>query len=295
MAEAMMSKESQLCAVCDSGDIVLWCTKDGYKILMCRCCGFKYAEFSGPSDFLEKHYGEDFYKNGHDKVGYADYLGDKPNHMRLNKKRVKFVEKYVDGGKLLDVGCAAGYFLEALGSEWDVYGCEPGPGIAKVAAEQFGDRIVATSLEQYSTKLTFDVITLWDVLEHAIDVNSLIDKAHSLLNDDGWLFLSTPDAGSPAAMLLGTRWYNYCPPTHLNYFSIFNIKRFLDKHGFQKKKLTFVARHISLAEIALHLAYTLNSSRIRGLYEKLSDGSRWNLNLPFSAFDEFHIACKKIG
>lgn len=289
-----MPESARLCAVCDSSHSRLLFEKAGYAIMRCARCGFKYAEFSGSHDFYRDFYTKEYFENGHNKYGYADYLGDESNHLRINGKRARFVEQFVQGGRILDIGCAAGFFLDCLGPSWDKYGCEPSTAMAELAREKYGDRITAASSEEYESHHSFDVITAWDVIEHVIDLDSFMHNIRALLKEDGYFFLSTPDAISPAAVILGKRWYHYIPPSHLQYFGFFTITRFLKKHGFRKLKLRFFTRYFSLAEILLNVSYMVGSSRLRSLSEGLSESSVWNFSIPYNVCDELTVASRRI-
>ena len=187
------------CAVCGSFQPELLFEKDGYDVLRCGNCGFRYAHFEPGEDFAREFYTDDFFKDGYHKNGYIDYVADRHNHKRMAIQAIKFIERYVRGGTLLDVGCAAGYFLESLGPAWEPYGCEPSQGMAALARKQFGDRISHVPFEDYQPDVSFDVVTMWDALEHVVDPAECIRKAHRVLRDNGYLFLRTPDAGSPGS------------------------------------------------------------------------------------------------
>jgi len=282
------------CIVCGSDRSKFLFEKNGYSMRRCRSCGFEYADFKPHEEFTRDFYTDDFFRNGHQKYGYADYLAEKANIMKLNAKRVGFIEKYVKGGALLDVGCAAGFFLEALGPHWDLYGCEPSAGMASTARMTFGDRIVPQSFERYEPDRKFNVITLWDALEHLVDPAVCIRKVFSLLENDGYLFIGTPDTISPAAKILGRRWYHYIPPTHLHLFNRWNIFTFLRNNGFKVKRIVYFGRHMTLSELVLNIGFVLESSRLLKISERLLNAGQWNLSVPYRVFDEMFIMARKI-
>ncbi len=267
--------------------------KNGYNILRCASCGFKYVDFETHEGFARDFYTEDFFTAGHDKYGYADYLSEKPNLMRGNARKIAFIERYVRGGSILDVGCAAGFFLEALGPTWDPYGCDASSAMARVAKEKFPERIAEAGFEEYSPGRTFDVITMWDVIEHVADPVACIKKISSLLNDDGFLFIGTPDTASPVVHILGKRWYHYIPPTHLHFFSRWNIPIFLRNNGFAMKRLRYFGKYVTLAEIMLDLSYMFRHAGLRRLSEKVANHPSWNLNIPYMVFDDMVVMARK--
>lgn len=283
----------RVCAACGYSRAKFLFEKDGYRILRCRNCCFEFVDFGTDREFASDFYTKDYFVNGHGKRGYADYLKEKPNIMHSMMKRVRFMETYISGGSILDVGCAAGFFLEALGSKWEIYGCEPSEAMAQVAGDKFGDRITRSILEDYEPGRLFDVITMWDCLEHTVDPASFMQKALSLLKDDGFLFLGAPDAGSPAPRVLGRYWYYYVPPSHLQYFDRWNIKVFLERNGFRMRRLAYFSKYVSLAEILANLDYMFGSQGLKSASERLLQSSRWNLSIPYMVFDDMIIMARK--
>lgn len=283
----------RVCAACGYPRSKFLFEKDGYSILRCKNCCFEFVDFQPGDGFTSDFYTKDYFVDGHDKCGYADYLQEKPNLMRSNIKRVRFIENYVSGGSILDVGCSAGFFLEALGPRWDPYGCEPSGAMVEFAREKFGERITRAALEEYEPGRTFDVITMWDCLEHTVEPNLFIRKALSLLKDDGFLFLGTPDAGSPAPRVLGRYWYYYVPPSHLQYFDRWNIEIFLERNGFRMRRLVYFAKYVSLAEIVANLGYMFGNQGMKQLSERLLRLSRWNVSIPYMVFDDMVVMARK--
>ncbi len=177
------------------------------------------------------------------------------------------------------------------------------PGIGMVATllpswpgwrrKQFPERITEVGFEDYSPGRTFDVITMWDVIEHVADPVACLKKASSLLNDDGFLFIGTPDTASPVVHILGKHWYHYIPPTHLHFFSRWNIPIFLRNNGFAMKRLRYFGKYVTLAEIMLDLSYMFRHAGLRRLSEKVSNYPSWNLNIPYMVFDDMVVMARK--
>lgn len=199
----------------------------------------------------------------------------------------------MQGGALLDVGCAAGFFLEALGPSWQSYGLEPCEEMARVAREKFGDHITIGTFEDYASHRTFDVITLWDVIEHVVHPKAVLQKVHTLLRPGGFLFIGTPAAESPAAKMLGKHWYYYVPPAHINFFDRWTIKTLLEATGFDCKNRLYLPKLVSLSEIVLNLSFMIRSHRIRLLSEKIARNSRWNVSLPYMVYDDLLVVAQK--
>ncbi|MDQ7785158.1 MAG: class I SAM-dependent methyltransferase [Desulfomonilaceae bacterium] len=270
--------------------------KSGYEVLKCHTCGFRYANFDPGNNFAREFYTDDFFTNGYHKNGYIDYVADERNHKMMATAALKLIERYVAGGALLDVGCAAGYFLEVLGPAWTPYGCEPCEAMAIAARKRFGAGIAHAPFEEYLPEVSFDVVTLWDSLEHVVDPAMCIRKAHGILRENGHLFLRTPDAGSPAAIVLGKAWYHYAPPGHLHFFDRKTISLLLERNGFRMLRIVYLARYVSLAEIVINLGLMLNMQMLKDFSGSLMNNSRWNVTIPYHVFDEMVVvAVKKPG
>jgi len=123
----------------------------------------------------------------------------------------------VQKGSLLDVGCATGDFLQAFHaiSDWDVMGLEIVPEAA-AAARAKGLSIIEKNLEHANLEAaTFDVITLWDVLEHMPDPAQILKICYEVLKPGGMLVIKCPDPSGKEAALFKESWIGYEAPQHL--------------------------------------------------------------------------------
>jgi SAM-dependent methyltransferase len=137
-------------------------------------------------------------------------------------------------GRLLDVGTAAGAFLAAARARgWEVEGCEPNRWLAEWGSRHYGIQIRQGDIfDQALPAESFDVVTLWDVIEHTPDPGRVVRHAQALLKPGGTLVVNYPDRGSWIARLLGRRW-PFLSSVHLYYFTRETIARLLERHGFQ--------------------------------------------------------------
>jgi len=281
------------CPICEHSRSEFMFRKEGFDIVQCSVCQARYVDHQLGETFAADFYTDDFFRDGYHKYGYVDYVGDAANHRRMAAGMIRFMKRHVNGGRLLDVGCAAGYFLETLGPEWDPYGCEPCRGMAEIAQKKFGDRIEVTPFEEYRTEMKFDVVTMWDSLEHVVEPALCIAAIHGLLKDSGVLFLRTPDAGSPAAKLLGRSWYHYGPPGHLHFFDRKTVTALLGRHGFRVRRVVYLPRYVSLSEILINLGAMLGSKALKRISARLAASPRWNVSIPYQVFDEMVVMASK--
>lgn len=135
---------------------------------------------------------------------------------------------------ILDIGCAGGAFPMAANElGFSIVGVEPSRWLSEEARNRYGLDIRAGTLASQDFRpVSFDIITLWDVIEHLTDPGQEVDRIHNILKDDGLLVVNYPDNDSFARRLLGRRWPFYLS-VHLIYFTPKTIRRFLNEHGFE--------------------------------------------------------------
>jgi SAM-dependent methyltransferase len=152
---------------------------------------------------------------------------------RTFRRLLKSLSRVVATGRVLDVGCATGFFLEvAAEAGWDVYGVELSTYAAELARDKFGDRVFSGTLEQaaYPDEF-FDLVMLSDIIEHVPDPRSFLREVRRVLRPGGVVALVTPNSESMSARLMGRHW-NHFNAEHLHYFSPAAITRLLVTSGF---------------------------------------------------------------
>ncbi len=145
----------------------------------------------------------------------------------------KITKEFGRKGKFLDVGCAAGFLLAAAKEKgWDVHGVEPSKWLGSYGSKRFGIDIDAGTLEEqkYAAK-SFDVVCMFDVLEHVPDPAATLLECKRILKDDGMLVVNYPNIGSLWARAAGKKWW-FLLSVHLTYFTPKTIKKMLEKTGF---------------------------------------------------------------
>lgn len=150
-------------------------------------------------------------------------------------KRSHYITRFKKGGKLLDIGCASGTFLNAMRNfgHWDLSGVELSDYAARIAREQFHLNVFTGSLENSNyPDQSFDVVTLWDVLEHLHDPVKSLQEINRILKYDGLLVLRSPNGDSWDAKLFGQYWAGLDSPRHLYVFTPSTLSKALDASGF---------------------------------------------------------------
>ncbi|HUP40047.1 MAG TPA: class I SAM-dependent methyltransferase [Vicinamibacterales bacterium] len=137
-------------------------------------------------------------------------------------------------GRLLDIGTGGGSFPHIASQRgWKVEGCEPNRWLCEWALEHYGLPIrPGTVFDQQYPPNAYDVVTLWDVLEHTPDPKAEVREAHRLLKDEGLLVINYPDIGSWVARVMGRSWV-FLLDVHLYYFTRATIRKLLEDAGFE--------------------------------------------------------------
>ena len=169
----------------------------------------------------EELYTEDYFSGGVDGA-YRDYEGSQKTLQHEFHSQVQFLRSYLpEGGKLLEVGCAYGFFLQQAKSHFDVYGLEIAQsGVDFCHRNNLSNvRRGAVTEEFLSFFGPFDAVVLLDVIEHIDDVSETMRLLLGYLRDGGVLMVTTGDWGSLSARVAGKRWRLLTPPLHLWFFT----------------------------------------------------------------------------
>jgi SAM-dependent methyltransferase len=188
------------------------------RLLRCTSCGLVFRSFRPTSGQLSN-----LYRVADD----ITYEAEMPNRLRTARRHQRIVERHVlCNGSLLDVGCASGAFLRLMReSGWSVTGVEPSLAQARRAVEALGEgaNIQQCVLQEASLKGGFDLVTMWDVLEHVTSPSEFLGLAAAQLRPGGYLVLNVPRIDSVAARLLRSRW-PVLLAEHLCYFTVPSLR-----------------------------------------------------------------------
>lgn len=216
------------CRVCGGGE--------GYeptlgRLERCRACGFvTYRDFDRSA--LAEIYDEEYFAGEE----YPDYLGQQDSLRRSMRHHLEQMWRYNPRrGALLEVGCAYGLFLDEARPHFQrVEGIDISAAPVAYARERLGLDATAGEFPAavYEGK-TFDVVCMWDTVEHLPSPEEYLEKAAGLLGEGGMVFLTTGDIGSLNARWKGEGWRQIHPPSHLHYFSRRTITLLLERLGFE--------------------------------------------------------------
>lgn len=150
------------------------------------------------------------------------------------QKRLKFIECFKKSGSICDLGCATGDFLREVKfhNNWQGYGVEPNPFASNIAREVGLNVETASFLDNPFPGMNFDVICMWNVIEHLPDPLGTLHEINKRLNPGGLLVFTTPNLESFDARLFGRYWIGYELPRHFFVFSKTTLLKYLRKTNF---------------------------------------------------------------
>ena len=175
--------------------------------------------------------------------GYSTHYIDKQEKkLRRARRMVRRLARTVPHGRWLDVGCSAGFTLQAAREAgFDPCGVEVDPLGVKYATEVFGlKNVFLGSLEEQNfPDGFFDVITVVEVIEHVPNLNKFCQELKRVLAPTGLIYLTTPDVAHWRTPRPLHRWEAILPSQHLYYFNKNTLQRLLEKHGLKIIKKRF--------------------------------------------------------
>jgi 2-polyprenyl-3-methyl-5-hydroxy-6-metoxy-1,4-benzoquinol methylase len=257
----------QNCPVCNSvvAKDHLKCTDytasgEEFNLKICNECSFCITT-PRPIDLSKYYISEDYISHSSKARSLFDHIYVLARKFAI-KNKFQLVQSYLESNgtpSILDVGCGTGEFLKYCSSKnWRVSGVEPSEKALKAASN--------LSFEIYSSiaevNHSFNLITLWHVLEHIPELNTTLQNLRNLLKDNGTIFIAVPNFNSYDAQHYKSFWAGYDVPRHLWHFSKSSMQKTLDNNGLKLVRV---------------LPMKMDSFYVSLLSEKYSNNNRLNL------------------
>jgi len=216
-------------------------------LVKCGDCGFVTAPLEGPLD-AALLYNEAYFCGAE----YLDYAADERLFKRNFRRRLRDLLRWKQGGRLLEIGAAHGFFLDLARRHFEVVGVEINPQAAAHARSRglrvFSGDLLSVDAAELGGPL--DVAVMLDVIEHLERPDLHLARLAQLCPPGAVLLITTGDAGSWVARRRGRRWRLVHPPTHLHYFDRHTLGRLLARHGFEVREVRTAGVSRSLRQIA---------------------------------------------
>jgi len=220
------------CPLCGGGQRRHLVTKRGCHVVRCGACGLVYVWPQPTPDELEA-----FYSSG----GYHAEVDEAERHHSFARRLAQIEALAPRRGRVLDVGCSKGYFLDVACAEgWDTVGVDLNRNAVDAARARGLDVRHGDLCAQEFADASFDVVTLFDLIEHTTDPRTTLAACHRLLRPGGLLMVTTPNIDGLVpratywlfARTLGA-WDHPTPPGHLVQFSRRTLRRMLESTGYE--------------------------------------------------------------
>ena len=263
-------KKKTLCRLCGSKKSREKFNKNKYVVLKCLDCGFIYLNYQPSLKDLKNFYQKDYFIDGIQKMGYYDYLSERETIIKNSQKRLGEIEGFIKPGRLLDIGCACGFFLKTASTVWETSGVEISPFAASWASNNLELNIFPGDLKEANFPSShFEAVTCWDTIEHLTHPKETLLEIRRILKKGGILALSTGDIGSFLAKISGVHWHLLNLPQHLSFFDKKRLTPLLENSGFRILKIKNDGNWYSLPYLLFSLKTRSGGKIFSWLYEKI--------------------------
>lgn len=247
------------CPVCGSPDIKnVLSVKDytvsnkTFVIAECNSCSLRFTQDVPDAASIAPYYkSENYISHTNTSKGLINRLYQSVRKRTLKQKR-RLIERAsgIKKGRLLDVGSGTGAFAnEMQQAGWQVTGLEPDADARAVGKQSYNIDLADIGQFYQLQESSYDVITMWHVLEHVHDLQGYIAKLKLLLTENGKLFIAVPNYTSKDAAAYKEQWAAYDVPRHLYHFSPRSMQVLMEKHGLrilQHKPMWYDSFYVSM-------------------------------------------------
>lgn len=234
-------KKLDTCPVCQSENILktldvkdYFLSQEHFSIWKCLNCDLLFTNPRPENENLAKYYDSpDYLSHDTEDNGAIGKLYSFLREINIRRK-YKIIRALHDTGKILDIGCGTGELLNYFQNrKWECFGIEPNASARNFAKSHYHLQVEEEQNLQNLPDTSFDIISMWHVLEHVPDVNERLQVAKRILHDNGYFIIALPNPISPDAMYYKEYWAGLDVPRHLSHFSPKAFKKLAKLHGLQ--------------------------------------------------------------
>lgn len=241
------------CPCCKKNNNFLFIEKDFFKYLKCNSCSFIYV-----SPLIKEKELISIYKNSSYSNSWGKILSNK-TEVKFNENKFLSLFKNINSfkkekGKILDVGCATGHFLDICHkNDWETHGIELNDYERKIAIKK-GHKVFKDKIElNYLKKNTYDVVSILEVLEHVYNPDKVIKSIKRILKNNGLLVVIVPNVDSLAANIMQGRCNMFLGMSHINMFDPTTLKSFIERYSFKEIYKTTITSELNVINNYLNM------------------------------------------
>ena len=229
------------CPVCGSQELDpflstrdFFLSGEEFTISKCGKCGFRFTNPRPEANELGRYYqSTDYISHSNTRKGLFASVYQLVRKYTLSRKYA-LLRKFHQQGKILDIGCATGQFLNYMESRgWVATGIEPDEKTRNRAISEFGLKVFPEDQLNVFENASFDVISMWHVLEHVSMLDQRMEQLKRLLKPGGTLIVALPNCNAYDARKYGMFWAGYDVPRHLYHFTSSDVEFLFGKYGFK--------------------------------------------------------------
>ncbi|MGQ9888939.1 MAG: class I SAM-dependent methyltransferase [Aggregatilineales bacterium] len=250
------------------------------------------CEIEPGAEHAQRVYDDSYFLGG--GAGYPDYLGEAKLLIKHSERYGRLLSRYMQAGRVLDVGAAAGFIVKGLhNTGWVGMGIEPNARMADYGRSVLGVNGQTSTLEQLSADERFDLVSMIQVVAHFYDIRQAFKQAAAVTKPGGCWLIETWNKDSFVARALGPNWHEYSPPSVLHWFAPVTLKALAAQYGFAEIARGEPSKWLNGAHVKSLLAYKMTGSALQrpanALLRLLPD----ELPLPYPTFDLFWALYRK--
>ena len=228
------------CNLCNNNEYKLFKKINDYQLVKCKQCGLVYLNPRPSQQEINEEYSAEYHI---DRLLRGKPTNTKELEEEINKnigRAEEIVKRFGTKGKLLDIGCGAGFFIACLKRYgWDVTGIDISDWASEFARKKLGLNVFTGTVEHGLFDERFDVVAMYHILEHLPDPLGTLKKISETIAGDGFLVIKGPNLASFDRVWHGENWRGYTDRSHLYYFTPKTYQTILESAGFSVQKTIF--------------------------------------------------------
>ena len=284
------------CPICFQTKLPVKYTINNYEIVQCENCKLVMLNQKLKFEEVVNLYKNNYFNSDTDGSGYLSYNTMEKALRKNFKKRVKKIIAQTGRNiDLLDVGAGQGFFVdECLKEGIRAEGLEISKEALIYSRKELKIKMYEGTIEEFKPSKKYDVITLWDVIEHVYEPNRFLKIINASLKENGFIFLSTGDIDSLLAKISGPKWHLFNLPEHAYFYSKKTIKKLLNKNNFRILSIEYPYFRYTLGYILERSLKKILKIKNMERFKKVINLKIFRgITIPINFFDIMELKAKK--